>query len=55
MTVVYEYRLTPDVTVQVEDTGNIVLATPERRITVTHVQEWIDQLAVARTLAQAAG
>jgi hypothetical protein len=48
---IYEVRLTPDATVEVEDSGNVVVRTPERRITVTNVQEWIDQLSIARTLA----
>ena len=31
----YEYRLTPDATIAVEESGNVVLRTPERRITIT--------------------
>jgi hypothetical protein len=48
----YEYRLTPDATIAVEESGNVVLRTPERRITITNVAEWISQLEIARTLAR---
>jgi len=49
---IYRYALTPDATVEVEDTGNVVISTPERRITVTNIQDWIDQLALARMTAR---
>lgn len=50
---IYRVQLAPGATLEVEDSGNVVLVTPERRITVTNVQEWIDQLAIARTTARA--
>jgi len=48
---VYRVELTPDATLVVEATGNVVLVTPERRITVTNVQRWVDELGIARTIA----
>jgi hypothetical protein len=50
----YRFALTPDATIEVEDSGNVVIRTPERRITVTNVAEWISQLDIARTLAHIA-
>ena len=47
----YRFALTPDARIEVEATGNVVIVTPERRITVTNVAEWISQLDTARTLA----
>jgi len=49
---IYRYALTPDAIVEVEDTGSVVIVTPERCITVTNIQDWIDQLALARMTAQ---
>lgn len=46
----YRFALTPDARIEVETTGNVVIVTPERRITVTNVAEWISQLDIARTL-----
>ena len=51
---IYAYRLTTDATIEVEESTNVVIKTPERRITITNIQEWIDQLEIARTLAQVA-
>lgn len=50
---VYRVALTPDAAVEVEDSGNVVLVTPERRITITNVQHWADELAIARQTARA--
>lgn len=50
---IYQASLTPDATLAVEETGNVVLITAERRITVTDVQRWIDELRTARTIAGA--
>lgn len=50
---VYRVALTPDAALEVEDSGNVVLVTPERRITITHVQRWADELAIARQTARA--
>lgn len=52
---VYRAHLTPDAAVEVEPSGCVVLVTPERRITVTNVGEWTEQLGFARTTAQAVG
>ena len=49
---IYRTALTPDADLAVESSGNVVLLTPERRITVTNVERWRDELAVARQLAQ---
>jgi hypothetical protein len=49
----YRFALTPDAILEVEDSGNVVIVTPERRITVTNVQEWTNQLEIARMTAQA--
>jgi len=49
----YRVALTPDTTLVVEESGNVVLVTPERRVTVTHVQRWIDELTIARQIAGA--
>ena len=47
---IYRVWLAPDATLEVEDTGNVVLVTPERRITITDTGRWADQLHIARTL-----
>lgn len=51
---IYQIPLTPDATLEVEDSANVVLVTPERRVTITNVQEWIDQLEICHTLARIA-
>lgn len=47
-TTIYEAIMGPDATIEVEDSGNIVIATPERRITVTNVDQWVSELLAAR-------
>ena len=49
---IYTAPLTPDATLAVESSGNVVLITPERRITITNIQRWRDQLDIARATAQ---
>jgi hypothetical protein len=51
-TVHYCVALTPDATLEVESSCNVVLVTPERRITITNVQLWADELVTARQIAQ---
>jgi hypothetical protein len=50
---VWREYLTPDVALEVEESGNVVLVTPERRVTITSVGRWIDSLTLARSCAQA--
>jgi len=50
---VWREYLTPDAVLVVEASGNVVLVTPERRITITDIMLWIDQLTTARTIAGA--
>lgn len=52
-TVHYRVALTPDATLEVEESCNVVLVTPERRITITNVQRWADELVTARQIAWA--
>jgi len=50
---IYRTYLTPDAALEVEPTGNLVLVTPERRITITHVARWVESLTIAQSCAQA--
>jgi hypothetical protein len=50
---VYRVALTPDASLEVEASGNVVLTTPERRITITDIERWRDELAIARQTARA--
>lgn len=50
---IYRVELSPDASLRVEDTGNVVLVTPERRITITNVERWVNELGIARDVAAA--
>jgi hypothetical protein len=47
--------LAPHATLEVEQSGNIVLVTPERRITITNVALWIGALEIGKQAADAVG
>lgn len=50
---IWREYLTPDAALEVEHSGNVVLATPERRVTITNVARWVESLEIAGSVARA--